>query len=75
MLLDGRHGRDDRLIAGASAALVERGSAFTVAASVGVAVVPDDAPSASAALQLADERMYAEKAASAPGRSARRATC
>ena len=35
-------------------ALVERGSAFTVTASLGTAVVPDDATSPSAALQLAD---------------------
>ncbi len=72
VLLGGRHGRHDSVIARASAALVERGSAFTVGASVGVVVVPDDATSAGTALQLADERMYAEKASSAPGRSVAR---
>ena len=45
----------------------ERGSAFTVTASFGLAVVPDDALSASAALQLADQRMYADKARTKPG--------
>jgi two-component system, cell cycle response regulator len=62
VLLDGRFGRHDRLIAGAEAALVECGTAFTVGASLGLAVIPDDAATASAALQLADERMYADKA-------------
>ncbi len=61
-LLDGRRLTGDRVIAAACAALVETGSAFTVTAAVGVAVVPDDASSATAALQLADERMYADKA-------------
>jgi diguanylate cyclase (GGDEF)-like protein len=63
-LLEGRFARDHRLIAGAAGALTERGSAFTVTASFGVAIVPDDAHSASNALQLADERMYADKAKS-----------
>ena len=62
VLLDGRFDRHDRLIAATAAALVERGSAFTVGASLGVAVVPDDAESPSAALALADERMYYDKA-------------
>jgi diguanylate cyclase (GGDEF)-like protein len=64
-LLEGRYARHDRLLASAASALTERGSAFDVSASFGVAVVPDDALSASAALQLADERMYAEKAKTA----------
>jgi two-component system, cell cycle response regulator len=67
VLLRGRTARDDRLVAAAAAALTEQGSAFTVNASLGLAVVPDDALSASAALQLADQRMYAEKAGSSRG--------
>jgi HD-GYP domain-containing protein (c-di-GMP phosphodiesterase class II) len=38
--------------------------AFTVSASFGLATIPDDASSAGAALQLADQRMYADKARS-----------
>jgi two-component system cell cycle response regulator len=64
VLLAGRFGRHERLIASAASALTERGSAFTVNASFGLAIVPDDASSASAVLQLADERMYAEKTSS-----------
>jgi two-component system cell cycle response regulator len=62
VLLDGRFQRHDRVVAVAAAALIEQGSAFTVDASLGVAVLPDDAASASAALKLADDRMYADKA-------------
>jgi two-component system, cell cycle response regulator len=61
-LVQGRFQPDDYLVTGAAEALVERGSGFTVTASLGVAVMPDDATSPSAALQLADERMYADKA-------------
>jgi two-component system cell cycle response regulator len=64
VLVAGAVARHDRLIASTAAALTERGSAFTVDASCGVATVPDDASSASAVLQLADQRMYAEKARS-----------
>jgi diguanylate cyclase (GGDEF)-like protein len=64
VLLDGRVERHDSLVATATAALVERGSGFTVSSSMGLAVVPDDASTPSAALQLADERMYADKAGS-----------
>ena len=69
MLLDGRVARHDRVVASAASALTERGSAFTVNASFGLATIPDDAPSASAALQLADQRMYADKARSTPRQS------
>jgi two-component system cell cycle response regulator len=69
VLLDGRRAADDRIVAAASMALVERGSAFTIGAAAGIAVVPDDAPTASAALQLADERMYADKARSSRGQA------
>jgi two-component system, cell cycle response regulator len=61
VLLDGRYARHDRLIASAAAALVGRGGGFAVTASFGVAVVPDDARDATALLELADHRMYADK--------------
>ena len=61
-LIDGRVERHDRIVASAAGALVEHGSAFTVSSSMGLAVIPDDAPTPSAALQLADERMYTDKA-------------
>ncbi|HET9104252.1 MAG TPA: diguanylate cyclase [Solirubrobacteraceae bacterium] len=67
VLLHGRIPRHDRLVASAAAALTERGSAFTVGASFGLATIPDDAASASAALQLADQRMYSDKARSSRG--------
>jgi two-component system cell cycle response regulator len=63
-LLEGRFERQHRLIVSAASALTERGSAFTVSASFGLAIIPDDAGSPSNALQLADERMYADKARS-----------
>lgn len=71
VLLAGTVSRHDRVIASAAAALTERGSAFTVDASCGLATIPDDASSASAALQLADQRMYAEKARSGRGSRAK----
>jgi two-component system cell cycle response regulator len=49
LLLAGRFARHERLIQNAAAALTERGSGFTVSASFGLAIVPDDASSASAA--------------------------
>ncbi len=61
VLLPERLGRDDPLVVAAAEALTEHGSGFTVGASHGLATIPDDAVSASAALQLADERMYADK--------------
>jgi two-component system, cell cycle response regulator len=71
VLLDGRVSRSDTVLAAAGSALTERGSAFTVDASVGIAVVPDDARTASAVLQLADQRMYADKGDSRRGGRAR----
>lgn len=50
------------MVVKAGAALVEHGAGFTVTASCGVVVVPEEADTVSAALNLADERMYAEKA-------------
>ncbi len=69
VLLDGRYSRDDLLVANAAAALIERGAGFSVSASCGLATIPGDAAGARAALQLADQRMYADKARA--GRDAR----
>ena len=70
-LLSGRIARDDELVAGARSALTEQGSAFIVSASFGLATVPDDAATASAVLQLADQRMYADKARTSNDRRAK----
>jgi two-component system cell cycle response regulator len=69
LLLAGRFERQDAKIADCRAALSERGSGFAVTASCGVVVLPDEADSVGGALNLADERMYADK--SAAGRSTR----
>jgi HD-GYP domain-containing protein (c-di-GMP phosphodiesterase class II) len=50
-------------VARARSALAEQGSGFAVAASCGVAIVPEEAGSVTAALSLADERMYSDKGA------------
>jgi diguanylate cyclase (GGDEF)-like protein len=47
-------------------ALSERGEGFLVTASYGTVVLPADAQSASEALRLADQRMYARKQGSRP---------
>jgi diguanylate cyclase (GGDEF)-like protein len=57
--LDGR--APDELIARASAAMCETGSQFSVRGSVGVVLLPDEADTSESAIQLADERMYANK--------------
>ena len=61
LLLNGRVTRGDALIEAATAALTEHGNAFSVSASHGLAVIPDEAATTTAALQLADQRMYAAK--------------
>ncbi len=61
-LLDGRFERGHPLIRRACAALAEHGSGFSVNASCGVVVLGEDADDVSGALNLADERMYADKA-------------
>ncbi|HWX51751.1 MAG TPA: diguanylate cyclase, partial [Solirubrobacteraceae bacterium] len=61
VLLSGSHPRGDGLIARAHAALSEQGTGFSVGASCGVVVVPEEATSVTAALSLADKRMYADK--------------
>jgi two-component system, cell cycle response regulator len=52
---------DEELIAACLEALSERGEGFTVEASWGGVVVPDEAPDATSALVMADQRMYADK--------------
>jgi diguanylate cyclase (GGDEF)-like protein len=61
-LIDGRMSIEAPLISTLASAMVQHGSGFTIDASLGLAIIPDDAPTASAVLQLADERMYADKA-------------
>ena len=72
LLLPGRLAIDDALIGAATAALTEQGAMFSVSASRGLATVPHEATTATAALQLADQRMYAAKvrtSRTAPARS------
>ena len=45
LLVDGRHSRDDRLVARAASALSETGRGFAVTTAVGVAIIPDEATS------------------------------
>lgn len=63
----------DPLIAAAAAALSEQGEGFRVGASYGVVTIPTEADSATHALQLADQRMYAAK--DERRQSSRRQTC
>jgi diguanylate cyclase (GGDEF)-like protein len=51
----------DELISAAAVALTETGPEFTIAASLGVVLLPQEAEDPSRALMLADERMYANK--------------
>jgi diguanylate cyclase (GGDEF)-like protein len=61
VLLDGRLDGDDARMAACGAALEEQGEGFRVGASCGAVRIPDEADSATHALQLADQRMYAAK--------------
>ncbi|MBS1884416.1 MAG: diguanylate cyclase [Actinobacteria bacterium] len=51
----------DGLVAGATASLGERGDGFVVTAAQGSVLIPSEAHTREAALQLADRRMYASK--------------
>ena len=51
----------DAIVAGATAALSERGEGFSVTASQGNVLLPSEAGSMKEAMQLADRRMYANK--------------
>jgi diguanylate cyclase (GGDEF)-like protein len=61
LLVDRPLNDDDPLVAAAVDALSEQGDGFSVSASHGLVVVPDDAADATEALRLADARMYARK--------------
>ena len=63
MLIDREVGADEPLVARSCAALCERTGDVSVAASFGLVLLPAEAATPSEALQLADERMYARKAA------------
>jgi diguanylate cyclase (GGDEF)-like protein len=54
-------GEAEELIDRACAALTERGEGFEIETSFGAIVLPDEAGDASHALQIADERLYAQK--------------
>lgn len=73
LLLDDGLPSDDPLILTAVAALTEQGEGFRVGASYGVVTIPSEADSATHALQLADQRMYAAK--DDKRQSSRRQTC
>ena len=55
--------RAQPLLAAAVAALSEHGEGFTVGCSYGAITLPGEAADATAALRLADQRMYAQKSA------------
>jgi diguanylate cyclase (GGDEF)-like protein len=61
VLLDGALAHEHTTVMGAQAALAEHGSGFIVTASCGSVIVPGEARTVSEALNLADERMYADK--------------
>lgn len=61
VLLEGRLPVDAPVMAACRAALEEQGEGFRVGASCGAVTLPDEADNATQALQLADQRMYAEK--------------
>ncbi len=61
MLLAGDAATAGDAVAAGAAALSERGEGFTVTCSCGSAALPADAARRDTALQLADQRMYADK--------------
>jgi two-component system, cell cycle response regulator len=67
MLLDAVGVPPEDVVAGAAAALSEAGTGFSIGASYGMVTIPSEANDVSAALHIADTRMYAKK-------NARRAT-
>jgi len=62
LLASGDAARTAQLLSECTGALSERGDTFSVTCSHGVAAVPAEAASAEAALRLADQRLYEEKA-------------
>lgn len=61
LLVESTAAEVDGLVGGALAALSERGDGFAVTASHGSVLMPSEASTSEAALQLADRRMYANK--------------
>ena len=72
VLLDGRV-TGEPLLETLAGALCEQGEGFRVGASLGAVTIPDEARTATHALQLADQRMYAAKDETRT--SSRRQTC
>jgi two-component system, cell cycle response regulator len=66
MLVPGDEAAASAAVAAGAAALSERGEGFRVSCSCGTATLPRDASSPSSALQLADQRMYADKDSNRP---------
>ncbi|WP_028062634.1 diguanylate cyclase domain-containing protein [Solirubrobacter soli] len=61
VVLRGALDEDAPAVRGAVDALSEHGDGFSISASFGLVVLPEEAADATAALKLADERMYARK--------------
>ncbi len=61
VIADGDAVKPDSVLAAAGAALSERGEAFSIASSCGAVRIPQEAGDPSAALRIADRRMYAQK--------------
>jgi len=60
-LLRGRFSADDEVVQAATAALTERCELADISTALGIALIPEEAATTSAALALADQRMYASK--------------
>jgi diguanylate cyclase (GGDEF)-like protein len=56
----------DHIVATAASALVEHGEGFSITASYGAAVIPDEATTPAEAVRTADTRMYAQKSGGRP---------
>jgi two-component system cell cycle response regulator len=69
MLLSGDEASVGAAVAAGAAALSERGEGFKVTCSCGSAELPADATNRDSALQLADQRMYADKDSRRPSAS------
>jgi two-component system cell cycle response regulator len=61
VLLDTVSAPPERIMAGAAEALSEAGTGFSIGASYGMVTIPSEADDVSAALHIADSRMYAHK--------------
>jgi two-component system, cell cycle response regulator len=61
VLLDVAGIAPERIVAGAAEALSEIGTGFSIGASYGIVTIPSEANDVSAALHIADTRMYAKK--------------